>query len=523
LSFERPASFREALRTLGGIDEETANCVGTGGAGHAGSRADQFAEFSRGGVTIEVHARASANLVYQLDCLAEIIDCSDAFRTLWQSELKASAQDWRLVGEWKSVRQEVRATAFAGASEPEPLNARSSLPVLRFDNETPWNRVRWAEFVSDDASLDAARARFVPGELISKMRALMANFAPRFQRWWTANESTAAAVVPTLEAALAKARTYELLASALRFYGAELEGQRLFVHLMVVPKVKWTRTVGGQLGAHLPVELVAGEALEERVPVMVHELMHHVFESMPLERQTALIDRIVATGDDGPPAWHLFNEVQATAIGMLIAGRNVLSAADYQKMLSKQGSIYANEAVERGAIATAGVFEAALTGGGTADEAFARRYVEALRAGLGARLDTAVVMLNGMAVNLDPEDRARGGELREVVGGWSLWSNSPLGDARFAKRLELYPALSAAVLVRAERVGVLARVAGLIGATPDELTKALGTSGGVIFVAKRTAQAYSYVFVVREAAMYGSLIPGIKTCTRAPGVCHRIP
>jgi len=64
--------------------------------------------------------------------------------------------------------------------------------------------------------------------------------------------------------------------------------------------------------------------------------------------------------------------------------------------------------------------------------------------------------------------------------------------------------------------------AGGLGVTPDELTAALGTSAGLVFVTRRTPIAYSFVFLAHDEKAVDGLIAAFQYCRLKPGVCVRI-
>ena len=62
----------------------------------------------------------------------------------------------------------------------------------------------------------------------------------------------------------------------------------------------------------------------------------------------------------------------------------------------------------------------------------------------------------------------------------------------------------------------------LLGVSPAELTEALGSSRGIVFVARRSPQACSFVVLARDAAQIDGLIAGIPQFEIKLGVCQRI-
>lgn len=482
--------------------------------------ADSSVGIKSGDFAIQIGARAQANLIYQIDCLARTITCAnEAYEQLWKGQLGYDQEDARRLKEWASLRGAIQQDGRGG--DPT-LPVKSSVPIFGAREDSPWNKLRWAEFSAADAGeLTRVWASSTSAETAARLSTIAEHFRPRFATWWAAHEVELTAFVPGIEAAMRKGRAGELLNAAARFYRSDLGDRRVFLHLYLQPKRPVPNTRATRIGAHMTIEVVPGERPADRVDVMVHELAHHVFGCMPPERKAALADALLRTGSAGVPAWNLFDEVQATVIGNILTARNVLTAEEFQKIVDRPKSFYADEMIDLGARATQSLFERALAKSGRMTPSFAADFVAALRTGLGARLDTPALQLRNMVLNVDSDASPWRAKFRKVISSSSVWTISELGGANVIEKLDRFPGLSVVAFATADKVAQLARGAKSFGVTPDVLTAALGASRGVVHVSQRTAQAFAFIFIARDNAAMDGLIAAFPSCQLKAGVCVR--
>lgn len=484
------------------------------------ARADTTRQIRSGDFAIEISVRWQTNLIYHLDCLAGVSSCTQpVFEELWRKDLGLSAEDEVRLEDWKRLRQQ--AQSGDGAEVDEDVS--SPVPLTANGNSS-WTAVRHAGFLS--STRNALKRRWRSALDDASLRdhlAILDRFRPRFETWWARNESVATRILPELGAALEKARGPELLRQAAQFYGAELGARRVFVHLIVQPDLRSRRSSAEIVDGHMLVELQARENAVDRAPVIIHELAHHVWNRVPVARKAVVATDMVGFGLDGVAAWNLFDEVQATVIGNMLGGRNVMLPKQFEAMLAQPRSFYADDAIDRGARATEVLFVEALGRGGSIDRRFAEAFVAAVQRELRPLLDTPALLLRNVAINLEDPGSAWVGALAGGVNAWGLWTYNPVGDAGFASVLERFPAFSAVVFVQADQLDRLAPVAGVLGVRPEELRRALGEAKGVAFIARRSLQAIAVVLVVRDVAAMDQLLAAVPSCPLTQGVCARVP
>ncbi|MBI1212417.1 MAG: hypothetical protein GC190_13215 [Alphaproteobacteria bacterium] len=486
------------------------------------ARADTSAEITDKHLTLSVHARPTTNLIYQLDCMADLIHCApDIFQSLWHNELGFDAEDQRQLDEWKRLGE---ALQRRNKSPNPPPEVGASFPIPPSDDPTVWSDVLQAGYVANDlAAVDAAERKFLLPQEVETLHHIAEHFRPRFERWWNDNNQSANAFVPALKDALTKSRAFDLIGWAAAFYGADLGDGHLQIHVIALPKGKLTLTRAFRSGPHLVVEVVPGEQAQHRVDVVVHEMAHHVFGSMPLARKAAFMERMLAAGDGAVPSWSYFDEVQATVIGNIMAFRNAATPDEFGKQWNRPRSFYAVEPIDIGARATHQLFDMAFALGGPMRDDFPAAFVAAMRQGFGAKLETPAVYLNSMAqINLDPRDNDRKRLLRHTLHTTSAWEYDAENTNDFLSHAKKYPALSLAVTLRPDQLSQIDALSGVLAMSAAQVKDALASTTGAIIVARRSLNAYAFVLIARTDAAMDALIAATPGCSLKVGVCKRL-
>lgn len=484
------------------------------------AQSDESRQIRSGDFIVEIDVRAQTNLIHHLDCLSGEASCTkELFEQLWRGRLGLDDADRAALEAWRKQREQAQIGSGSGLEE----NVSSPVPLIAGSGAT-WTKIRHAGFLSPSrGALKKAWQPLLAGESVRVQLEILERFRPRFLSWWKDSQRAATDMLPQLEAAMQKARGPELLGQATRFLGAELGERRVFVHLIVQPASQSGQSRAEIVDGHMVVEVKPGEAATDRVPVIIHELAHHVWARVPITRKAMVATEMLRFRRDGVSAWNLFDEVQATVIGNMLAGRNVETAARYRAMLERPMAFYADKAIDAGARASFGLFEAALAGDGVMDGAFVQAFVGALRRDLRAMFDTPMLLLRHVAVNLDDPASAWVGGLAMGVGAWGLWTYAPVGDGEFAQLLERFPAMSAAVFVREDQLEKLEPLTRVLGTRVQALRDALGTSRGVGVIADRTPDAIAVILVVRDPAVMDKLSAAVASCPLKAGVCVRVP
>jgi hypothetical protein len=339
------------------------------------SPVDETADVTRttktGAVTYTYRASRMTYLVYTLDCLAEIVPCSpDA--TMWSDQ---RAEDEDALRTWQELRQR-----YSGEISDRQRVSRAVLPIPYHDRDVG-TAIRVAGFgARDTAELAVRLSLFMGAAEVASATKVVERFAPRIDAHW---RSARASVVASLDDYVKlgeRADVQALLGQIAAFYAIGDRGAYQTFDLVNRPDGKGS-TSAQQLGELAVVEVIAGESAAGRYSVIAHEMFHAWFGASPIESQVALVDRLVATGDPiAGPAWGLFDEVLATALGNGLVAR-LVDRADYDKRLAQDGGFYNDPFIDKVAKALLPALEKRLANKGTVyDPEFVTEYLAAVHA-----------------------------------------------------------------------------------------------------------------------------------------------
>jgi len=343
------------------------------------------------GDRLEFHFVASplANLTFQLDAMAGLSAAdSVAYRTLWNRELHWDREDDRQLDRWKNIRL---AQATSG---PRARNApRVSWPP------------NYAGFYGQELGLDqnvriaGFQARSVKDygnrlrKLIDEREAdvlvsVIKHFNERFDDFW--QREGKALTAPKAEGFAKLARERGVLALAEQFVvftEAELPRRHpVWFYLIAHPTRFGRDTMATQMQSHAPVELLDAERPEDKLSVIVHELVHHFYDRAPLPRHLGLMDEFRAA----KPEWRMaaysyLNEAVATAAGILVE-RRLRTDAEFVRWSANARNVYSQPWISALGTASYPIVEKCLTGSCGLFNGFTASYLAAVGHALGARV-----------------------------------------------------------------------------------------------------------------------------------------
>ncbi|MRG95796.1 hypothetical protein [Polyangium spumosum] len=323
------------------------------------------------------HADPLPNLVYQLDCMAGRHPCSRAaYEALWQDELGWDDEDRRTLEAFRESRE-----SWSGRIEPSAKAPTAPLPLPHADR-TVAARLAIAGLVSRTPDEHVRFLGLVTSpEGALRAQALVDHFRPRFDRYWEREGRAHCEESAERLAALFQREGLTGHVEALAgFYGADLpDGAPLHFHLMARPAHR-SVDAARQIGGHAVIEMPAGEKPEDRAPVVVHEMLHHLHAAAPDERLAALARAFVETNDPlAPASYAVLDEALATALG---TARSLarLDPGALQKKLAAPLGLYAEPTIDRVAKAALPFLEARLAEGqGLHDPGFAAGFLASVR------------------------------------------------------------------------------------------------------------------------------------------------
>ena len=133
------------------------------------------------GVTFIVQVSPLSNLLYQLDCLAGMAQCSQAaYEALWHSKLGWSGEDQAQLEQWHRLREKYLGEIALNEPKAEPMALPWNGPSgLQLDQ-----KFSIATFHAHDrASLRGHWEVIVAPTDVPRLEAIVDHFEPRFTKW----------------------------------------------------------------------------------------------------------------------------------------------------------------------------------------------------------------------------------------------------------------------------------------------------------------------------------------------------
>ncbi len=394
-----------------------------------------------GDATFVFRAGATANLVFQLDCLAGLIPCSkDVFDKAWHASGWTEDDDAALTM-WTELRG--RYSGDIEDASVEDAETALPLPPRRTDVAT---RIRVASFGTRDREhyLDRLALFAAPADVVTA-RTILERFAPRALATWRSTSPQLRAAIDRYAKLAARPDMTELMTQIAHLLDARgaLTAPQVFELVARPPGGDATRAE--QLGSVGVVEVLTGAQAESMFPVIAHEMFHAWFASSPLERQRALVEQFLATGDPlAVPAWALLDEAVATALGNGFVQRAV-DEIEYARTLAAPQGFYTDPEIDAVAKRLLPDLQARLARRGTIfDPDFATIYLRSLRDAFPRGLPQ-VAKLRMMACVFDPSLGKSYEKLLQVTRAGHAYCTSEL--SRAGEVLDVYPRLGSILLL----------------------------------------------------------------------------
>ncbi|MDI3289202.1 hypothetical protein [Polyangium sp. 15x6] len=483
----------------------------------AATQSSSFEREARGTkLRLVFHADPLPNLVYQLDCMAGRHPCSRAaYEALWQDELGWDDEDRRTLEAFRKSRE-----SWRGRIELHPKAPAAPLPLPHADRtvaarlsiaglvaRTPDEHVRFLGLVTTPA--DAQRAQ-----------ALIDHFRPRFDRYWEREgRAHCEESAENLAALFQREGITGHVEALVGFYKADLpEGAPLHFHLMARPAHR-SVDAARQIGGHAVIEMPAGAKPEDRAPVVVHEMLHHLHAAATDERLAALSRSFVETNDPlAPASYAVLDEALATALGTAKAmGR--LDPPGLSKKLEAPMGLYAEPTIDRVAKAVLPFLDARLAEGKSLhDPGFAPGFLAAVHEAFPDGLPPlahARPLVAVVAPGLWPAFHAfDGAAMASSLGG------STASDAmRAPETLNLFasrPHWGGAFFVTHAEIADLARFEGPIGAAAvAAITAEARRTRAFVYSTQKSPGVYRFVFVADDLPSMNDLVRALAA-QRAP-------
>ena len=339
-------------------------------------------------LTFHFVASELANLTFELDAMAGLSGADGAaFRGLWRRELRWDGEDDRQLDRWKSLRLVHRGSGATGKGAPKvgwpPNYAGFYGDELRLDQN-----VRIAGFQARSVKDYGKRLqKVIEAREADGLVSVVKHFGGRFREFWVGEGKRLTEPKAEGFARLVRERGIVALAEQfVVFTEAELPRRHgVWFYLMAHPTRFGRDTMATQMQSHAPVELLDAERPEDKLGVIVHELVHHFYDRAPRARHIGLMDEFRALA---PPwrmaAYSYLNEAVATAAGVLVE-RRLRTEADFVQWVANPRNVYAQPWIAALGTAAYPLVERCLGGGCGLFSGFAGRYVAAAETALGER------------------------------------------------------------------------------------------------------------------------------------------
>lgn len=425
--------------------------------------------------SIRIRSDAEINLVYQLDCLTTVVDCSrQSYTELWDN-LPARANDDRWLARWKQRRSALHAQsarARSGDSSRHPF----------------------------DAPLNVAERR--APHLSAEDYETMAHFRPRFDRWW--HKSSGAHLQRmqlSLDHLADTADVPALLEALARFHQLPSESLHpVDVFLLGAPGPPQSPTHAEIRGNRAFVESRIGESGSVRLGVVAHEVAHYYY-SLTATARRDLTRRWFLESERAwtIPAYHLFNEALAAAFGNGLVEARLLTETQFAEYAALPESYYANIYVDAAAKATQPLLEEYFRTDRALDRAFVDRYIESVGKVSRRHMADLGFWLRSMAFTTTSPALS---ELAGTVGRYIV--TGALFQETFSTRcavpcvLQRYPELSGIVVTLTEDAIALKEF--LPDSVVTEITRNAFVRGNSVFGFQRSPRSLLFVVSGRTEA-----------------------
>lgn len=388
-------------------------------------------------VTYRVRASRLVNLMYQLDCLAELANCShDAFVETWTHDLGLDDADKTALQSWHELR-----ARYGGRIENESDGAtETALPLAR-DMRGIEERIRIAAYDARDADdLWSRLGLFLDPSDVTAGRAVVARLEPKFDKYWATRGDELAAAVGEYALLVARSDIVKIDEQIAKFYQPELGGTTETIDLIARPKHD-SPTNAEQIRDHAVVEVSPGSSATTEFPVLAHEMFHAWLAAAPAAKQLALAQQFAGSKDAlAIPAYGLLNEVLATALGNGVIAR-IVDPKDFARRLADPRGFYDDRFIDPVAKAMLPKLDTRLAAGKALfDDDFVAEYLSAVHAAFPTGLPP-IAYLRPMAAVVDNAMRDAFAHLAEVSRSgwyWTADASDPLDAHQTLDRGKLW-------------------------------------------------------------------------------------
>ncbi|MBI4751662.1 MAG: hypothetical protein HY774_24535 [Acidobacteria bacterium] len=408
------------------------------------------------GITFHFYTTELSNLCYQLDAMAGLeMGSGEVFRELWKNKIGWSAEDERLLAQWRECRQRYFESVKLGQLPEEPLY-QPNPPVQPYVDLSKKIRIASLIATNVDDYQSALAVTVLPADAY-QLTAILRSFQLRFHPWWeTEGKRISEPFVKQFTDLMAQKNLTEFSNQVARFYESQIApGYAINIFLMARPKSKNQHTSGEVFDNFSTVEVLEGERPEQRIDVVLHEVFHHFFSLSPVEKRIALVNAFARHPDpDSLAVYHILDEVLATALGNGLVFQKVSTSQYFEKFIAIDQSFYNDPFIDKTAKAMMPAIRKRIESGQSLFDGFVDEYVSTARQALGDRIsDPHLRLFVRTSVLADAGFRPLAQELaRGIRAGYSSTyvGNGLSPDALTA--FETYPGMNGLVVLKSSQV-----------------------------------------------------------------------
>ncbi len=456
----------------------------------------------------------TSNLVHQINCLADI-NCNDSgnYQNLWKDspELGLKTEDDAQLAKWRELYRKYNGE-IAVQSEQQN-NAKLAYPLSAGNNDkiSLNNRLRIAALNSTnwEEYRRAVELLVLPKDA-HEFVAVVRHFSSRFDEWWQKSNSEKFLNERGKQyiASIEKHQLLELTEKAAVFYEAQIpESYQVGFHLLFRPAND--SVFGEQIENHALIEVREKESLEEKIPVVIHELAHHLFRLAPLRQQEKLLGSFLGANQIySLAAYNLLDEALATAIGNGLVAKRLMSEKDFAAYKERPNSFYIDDAVDRAGKAVFPLVEQRINQNSSLYAGdFAPEYLELIGTAFGEEINSPLLALKTLTIISNPELRPVAQKLRNIVfpGNYSRFSpfNAENGWDFIKQNSELSPII---IVQKNELQQLKPQQRVLSAADIEKIGKVAAGKNNFVYGARRSPKATAYVFVGTDVPALEKLV-----------------
>ncbi|MBX7222062.1 MAG: hypothetical protein K1Y36_19075 [Blastocatellia bacterium] len=450
-------------------------------------------------------AQPFSNLCYQLDAMAGLIPASaEAYRELWKTKLNWGDEDERQLKTWENLRGKYRQNLNFSDYPPEfpyPANP-PAVAHIELDKKM---RIAGLLATTPDEYRKLLATVMLPPD-VDPVVAVVRHFQPRFQSWWeTEGRQIVESKTTEFPDLMKRTGLYEFCDRVTRFYGSTIaDGYSINLFLIARPQSKTPYTSAEVFENFSTVEVVAGEKVEQRIDVVLHEVFHHLLSLSPEEKRFELIQDFARSGNVNALAtYNILDEALATGFGNGLVAQKVMSPQRFTKYQSIEQSFYNDPFIDKVAKALMPILAKRLEAGKNLFDGFVPEYVQSAAAALGDSIgDPHLRLFVRTAVFTDdsffPLARLLGQGIR---GGYTSTYVGNEGWVNGRKHFERFPAANGLLVVKTADLPKLAAWQKILGAKPlQAIRQAAKKQPAVVYAVRRSPQSVLYVIVGKDAA-----------------------